>query len=265
MKKKMLLLAAIALMGCGVASAQDDSANGKWAIETEVIPNAVGADWFVPNLTLGYFLNNGDQVYASFEINTNRVKGRNDLIVPIREDYVTDAAFETAQDVYNHKINEYGKGAWGDFTLGLGYQHYLIKDGRFRPFINGGIDFVFNWARMSNHEENFDAVANEWYTVDQTIKGYLTDGVNSYYRGFGFQIEAGLGFDFYLYQGLYIGAELGVSYDMYWDKDYTEHVVTTQSAVPEDMRDLTYTTDVKGFYSEGYQWVTPMIRIGWRF
>lgn len=242
-------------MGCMAANAQEGSANGKWAIETEIIPNFTAQDWFVPNLTLGYTLNNGNQVYASVEVNTNRYKNNpnSPLATPLRSSFATDAAFDAAMEDFNHAMDEYDKGAYGDFTLGLGYQYYFVKEGHFRPFINAGIDLVFAWANMRNHMENYDPVNDAWYTNDITTKGLFTDGVNTYSKGFGLELDLGLGFDYFIYQGIYIGAELGLSYDMFWANNIKVHGVTTNTAIPEDLRDVTTTYEVKDFTSEGYQ------------
>lgn len=265
MKKKVLLFAAIAMLGCMSANAQDGSNNGKWAIETEIIPNFTAQDWFVPNLTLGYTLNNGNQIYASIEVNTNRFKSNSPIATPLRSNYATDAAFDDAMEDFNHAMNEYDKGAYGDFTLGLGYQYYFVKEGHFRPFINAGIDLVFAWANMRSHTENYSSINDEWYTDDITTNGYFNDGTSTYTKGFGFEFDLGLGFDYFIYKGIYVGAELGLSYDMYWAKNVNVHSVTTNSTVAADRRDVTTTWNVKDFSSEGYQWVTPNIRIGWRF
>ena len=267
MRKKVLLLAAIAMLGCMSVNAQEGSNNGKWAIETEIIPNFNASDWFVPNMTFGYTLNSGNQIYASIEVNTHRTKDcpNNGTSNPLRFNYATDAAFNDAVDAFNHAMNEWNKSAYGDFSLGLGYQYYFVKDGKFRPFVNAGIDLVFAWANMSGHYESQDPISNDWYTDDFSFRGLYTDGVNTYHKGFGLQLDLGLGFDYFIYKGIYIGAELGLSYDMFWMGNAKGHSVTTDPTASADMREIDRTFHYKEFTSEGYQWVTPNIRIGWRF
>lgn len=268
MKKKVLLLAAIAMLGCMSVNAQEGSNNGKWAIETEILPNFTAKDWFVPNLTLGYTLNNGNQIYASIEVNTHRTNTNpnNGNTMPLRFNYATDADFNAAVDAFNHDMNEYVKTAHGEFALGLGYQYYFVKEGNFRPFINAGIDLVFAWANMKTHSEILDPVSNEWYTQTDTYRGFCIDEDGNFlHRGFGFELDLGLGFDYFIYKGLYIGAELGLSYDMFWVRDMKAHGVSTNPSTSADMRDINRTFHYKEFTGEGYQWVTPNIRIGWRF
>ena len=268
MKKKVLLLAAMALMSCGIAKAQDDFNTGKWAIEMEVQPNFNASDWFLPNLTLGYNLDNGGQIYAQLELETH---GFNQGTVGF-----TGGADD--EDYDNHYKNNYFKGTYGTVTISFGYQHFFIKEGRFRPFVNAGVGFGYSWAHMKAHRDYYHI--DDWYQADCDINGIVCDDVNDLIddndllhlinnasltamKGFTLDISVGAGFDFYIYKGLYVGAELGLSYDMTW----TGNATYKYSSNDPHETEQSYNGEVAlpFWESEGSHWVTPMIRLGWRF
>ena len=100
MKKALLTLALAALSCTFVANAQEQAKKTDGiglAFEIQAVPNLTGANWFqMDAIRARYTLGNGDNVRLNLGFDRNFDNGKGISAVPVREDYATDDAFNTA-------------------------------------------------------------------------------------------------------------------------------------------------------------------------
>ncbi|MCR5588287.1 MAG: hypothetical protein K6F72_01595 [Bacteroidales bacterium] len=268
--KKVLLTLALAAFAFA-ANAQEatkvDDGIGV-AVEVQVMPNLNGGNWFqMPAIRGRYTLSNGDNVRLTLGFNRHYDNGKVALAIPVREDYATDAAYNAAQATYEHDLNDYAKATWGNFSLGLGYEHFFVKEGRLRPYAGCDLNLTWNFARTHTFNEYgvwTSATDVNWYTTDIVTKGTAVDPVTAigYDKSFVWGLGAFTGVDFYLYKGLYIGAELNLGVNF----EYKGNIVTTTKhtnpALTAERVDEIVRNDAGSNITYA---VVPMLRLGWEF
>lgn len=127
-----------------------------------------------------------------------------------------------------------------NFVIAPGIEYHFAGFERLSPYV--GAEFLF--GTLTNK-------------TDLTYS-YKDDYTKTKQKGTSLGINLVAGFDFYVYKGLYLGAELGFGYssNKLKDTEYEQQVGnTTTSVTPEDY-DKTTTV---GFNCN------PAIRLGWRF
>ena len=142
--------------------------------------------------------------------------------------------------------SEYKK---GHFNLDLGYEYHFLQRGRFDLFAGASLGFAKN--NVSYHEEIYDGNTQKTITKDY-------ENINqskSERSDFGFNINIFTGADFYVYKGLFIGAEFGMKVSTSKPSDY-KIKITDQPDVKSN--DDTKTVDLKLY-------AVPSFRIGWTF
>lgn len=263
--KKVLLTLALAAFAFA-ANAQEatkvDDGIGV-AVEVQVVPNFNGGNWFqMPEIRGRYTLGNGDNVRLTLGFNRHYDNGKVALAIPVREDYATDALYDAAQANYEHALNNYNKTTWGNFSLGLGYEHFFVKEGRLRPYVGGALNLTWNFARTHTFTEYKSATSDDWYNTDVVIKGKAIDpSATLHEKSFVWGLGAFTGVDFYLYKGLYIGAELNLGVNFQYDGNI---VTTTKDSNPnvDDRVDEQVRKNAGSTISYA---VIPMLRLGWEF
>lgn len=142
----------------------------------------------------------------------------------------------------------------GNFAIDLGYERHLVQKGRIDLYAGAGLGFALQSSCNTN---KFVDVNDNGTEVLRTEKEYNT---NSYTM---FNVNIFSGVDFYLYKGLYVGAELGVKVGF--------------KTIPGSYTKGGYTTD--GNWSDSIEsdktgkatnlnlatYVVPALRLGWTF
>ena len=126
------------------------------------------------------------------------------------------------------------------FSIMPGFEYHFNNFDRISPYV--GAELGFRTGSTKTVDENEDA------DTRSEVKNPL----------FGFTINAVSGVDVYLCKGLYVGAELGLGYNLTNNK--------RSSSVFESGKDKTETdgNSSKKVSSFGFH-VTPTLRIGWFF
>ena len=270
MKKALLTLALAALSCTFVANAQEQAKKTDGiglAFEIQTVPNLTGANWFqMDAIRARYTLGNGDNVRLNLGFDRNFDNGKGISAVPVREDYATDDAFNTAMEYYEHNLNDFDKNTWGHFTVGLGYEHFFVKDGLLRPY--AGCEFNLRWNFAKGHSFNeYDVVSGTdvtWYTTDIVTRGRAFDPTTAtpYNKSFVWGLGVFTGVDFYLYKGLYIGAELNLGVNFEYMGDVVRTTTNDNPLLTAERVDE-FTNNGAGS-TLGYT-VLPMLRLGWEF
>ena len=226
MKKIAIILGAVLITGSLIAQkpSGDDS---NYSLEGMInYDNTNGVMWYAPNLRARYFVN--DNIAARVTLGMS-------------------SSSET-MNVYEAGGSGTGtidKGSMS-WSLGLGAEYHLSGTDKLSPFFSAGVSF--GGMSMTEDWSNSDGVD---YMAD------MTASVKSSGSTFGLGIGAGV--DYYVFDNLYIGLEMGLSWDSYTDGGGSTSItsggttteVTTQSTGSNSSLSL-------GGGNMG-------CRIGWRF
>jgi opacity protein-like surface antigen len=232
MKKLLVLVGAVALVGSTFA--QKPSADeSKYSLEGGLNYSAVGGvQWSAPNIRFRYFVN-------------DNIAGRLQL-------GIGDGIGGTP----NYELFQYAEGGTGtgigkeeisrsQWMLQLGGEYHLAGTDRMSPYFMLGINL------------GGGSRTDQWTDFDG---GGFESGFNAKVEnGFSmFGVSAGAGMDFYIFENIYLGFELGLSYMSRTWKGQVASVTFGGT-----------TTTTTGLDSkETYMGTMPMnaaFRLGWRF
>ena len=226
MKKIAIMLGAMLMTGSLMAQ-KPSSDDANYSLEGMInYDNTNGVMWYAPNLRARYFVN--DNIAARVTLGMS-------------------SSSET--------INVYEAGGSGtgtidmgsmSWSLGLGAEYHLSGTDKLSPFFSAGISF--GGMSMTEDWSNSDGAD---YMAD------MTAAVESSGSTFGLGIGAGV--DYYVFDNIYIGLEMGLGWDSYTDGGGSTSItaggtttdVTTESSGSNSSLSL-------GGGNMGF-------RIGWRF
>lgn len=264
-----MLVAAVATLCSSNASAQKVNLPKAGTVSTEVQFNPFdqnGKQFKLDALKLRYFLTDKDALRLSVGLGFNKV---NNLDYNNYEEPDADAT-QYEKDLYDFRTeNDKDVTKTGHFTLDLGYERHFMKSGRIDLYAGAEIGIGLAWSKTNSVLGGIEANENTTldpeksntyhsYTVESEAKG----GNDAY-----FAVNAGVftGIDFYVYKGLYVGAELGLNLNNKAYKDYEE--TSTNNSILVDDKDrvetVKYANNKSGF-DLGFN-ITPTFRLGWTF
>ena len=292
MKKLLVLLAVCA--GVTTATAQELPKKGSIVTEIGFTPFKSSGETFKLNdamLKFRYFVTDKDVV---------RLK----LGVGIDNNTTDNATFTHPQDLSGYNVEVVDNSTKttnkkSDIQIMLGYERHFAPTGRFDVY--AGAEIGFEWNNRSGSVETnglttgysnskldytLQSARNTDYT-DMTPDGELSS------HAFKGGVFAGL--DFYIYKGLYIGTELGISFTSgkspngYYSYNYSS-VATNSSGVVTYAQNVSYsgdtgltttnttinnntTTTISAQQASTTErsatklklYVEPAIRLGWKF
>jgi len=177
------------------------------------------------------------------------------------------------------------------FSIAPGLEYHFGKWERMSLYVGGELFFGVTTSKSTIDENktslnyrNFDSYPSENYVYTEKVDYESSTEAKNCKRGYGygnndyiqnapmaFGINALLGMDFYIYKGLYMGAEfgLGYAYQTYLKGSYKENsiTVTTPDIGTPDIKDNSKEVKVEDKISAGNFSVryNPMIRVGWKF
>lgn len=226
--KKSLVLVAIATLFAGSAFAQEGPSKGDFGTEISFNPFDQNGNTFkLDALKLRYFVTDKDAVRLSLGFGISKET--------VKPDEEKDAFTNTTK---------------GDFSLDLGYERHFGVAKRLDLYVGGEIGFLTHFASGRG-----EFVINE-ETVKEEYTNITTKDGDRAYSAFTAGIFTGL--DFYVYKGLYVGAELGLYLNTgktamaKYKVSYADHEDITKLN-----RTVTRTNCEFG--------VTPTVRLGWTF
>ncbi len=269
--KKLLFALVVVLMVSGTVSAQQKPKKGSFGTEVQFNPfDQDGKTFQLDGLKFRYFISDKDAIRLKFGINS-----MNDKFTDSDSDENEDTKIKTS---YN---NEY-KYTTGDFSLDLGYERHFDIAKRLNAYVGGSIGFKKHFAstKIEAYNEKIDGSTTTSTKFSGEIKNgailpssnnddnwneeNLLKGVNDYATsGVKFAIFTGL--DFYVYKGLYVGTEFGLSLATVSSKKakYTGKLTekgqeTTITEYDGKMTEKFRQTDIKTY-------IEPVLRLGWTF
>lgn len=136
--------------------------------------------------------------------------------------------------------NAYKSDYKGKFTLNLGYQNHFYNYKRVDLYAGAKVGLVHNFAAAKNQVDN-----NNWTW-------------NNEGTGTGFSAYLITGIDFYIYKGLYLGAEINAGFEDVLAANTTTKVCFEGKETEEK------TTNGGHNFKGGFN-VNPKIRLGWTF
>jgi opacity protein-like surface antigen len=237
MKKLLVLVGAVALVGSTFAQkpSADDS---KFSLEGGLNYNAGdGIQWSAPTIRFRYFVN--DNIAGRLQLGLGDGMG-----TPSSESFTfaenTDGTGATGTD-------NISRSSW---TLQLGGEYHLAGTDRLSPYfmlgINvGGGSYTREWA-------NFNGLGYS--------ENYISREINAGVFRFGVNIGAGM--DYYIFENVYLGLELGLGWMSQTIKDGTDVSVVNVGG-------QNVTTTEKSLASKstviGTNAMNASFRLGWRF
>lgn len=152
----------------------------------------------------------------------------------------------------------FSRGRVADLSIDLGYERHFkvakrasvyagVQVGFFRHFASGKAGYTEDYTNGSFSSHREYEIIYENCILD--ANGDVSDRA---YRGVGGQLFTGV--DFYLYKGLYIGSEIGLSVDAFKSCQTKMDIGGEGTVKSKDVE----TSVVAGF-------VRPMLRLGWTF
>lgn len=228
--KKWILLVATATFMTGAAWAQDAPSAKKGDFGTEISFNPFnqnGNTFSLDALNLRYFITDHDAVRLSLGFGITK---------------------ETIKD--DDTVDDYVNTTKGDFSIDLGYERHFKIANRLSLYAGGEVGFLSHFASGKGKT----TIAGAITTVD--FKNITTINGDRAYAAFTAGIFTGL--DFYVYKGLYVGAELGLY--MQTGKTLKAEAVTTVGDVTSITKYNNSTTTTSCQFG-----VTPSVRLGWTF
>ena len=225
MKKLIILLGAIVMSGTLLAQ-KPSSDDSNFSLEGMINYSDMGFEWNAPNLRMRYFIN--DNIAAR-------------LTLGMSSSSETMNVYEAGGS--GTGTIDMGSMSW---SLGLGGEYHLSGTDRLSPYFSAGLEF--GGISMTEDWSNSDGVD---YMED------MTASVES--SGSTFGLGLGAGVDYYIFDNIYIGMEMGLSWNSYTDGGGSASItsggtttdIATESAGSNSALSL-------GGSNMGF-------RIGWRF
>ena len=292
MKKLLVLLAVCA--GVTTATAQELPKKGSIVTEIGFTPFKSSGETFKLNdamLKFRYFVTDKDVV---------RLK----LGVGIENNTTDNATFTHPQDLSGYNVEVVDNSTKttnkkSDIQIMLGYERHFAPTGRFDVY--AGVEIGFEWNNRSGSvEENGLTTGYSNSKLDYTVQSakntdYTDMTPDGEFSSHAFKGGVFAGLDFYIYKGLYIGTELGISFTSgkspngYYSYNYSS-VATNSSGVVTYAQNESYsgdtgltttnttinnntTTTISAQQASTTErsatklklYVEPAIRLGWKF
>lgn len=201
--KKLLLATAVCLLASANSFAQYKPEAGTVTTEIQFNPfNQDNENFSIDGLKLHYFFNEKHalRLNLGFGVSSNKFS----------DEGVLDDGNDT-------KWNSDLKSKTGNFTLGVGYEYHIDIAPRLSVYVGGETGFTITTAKTTVKGETGSS------ETDLTFKNYYDDNISSFdpdetdplaglapTGAFTYNLKALTGFDFYMYKGLYCGAEFSL-------------------------------------------------------
>lgn len=199
--KKLILAAAVVAMSANAAFAEDFGATqGDWSTEIQFNPFSNDFGTFkLDQIKVRYMIT--DQDALRFGIGFGLDNSKN-----------TPNPESNEEDIWS-------KNSYGSFSINLGYERHIIQKGRIDLYLGAALGYERTNASQKSQAPYQTGVTNQGdpiYSLYETsVHNAWLDGNGNLYGNhrtsniFKFNLLTGI--DFYVYKGLYVGAEFGIS------------------------------------------------------
>lgn len=237
----MILAAALVAAAATTAVAQDNTSYapeaGDFSVEVQFNPFSNNFKTFqIDGLKGRYHFNDKDAIRFGIGFGVDNVKN--------------------TPDPDNHE-DDFTKGRIGNFSIDLGYERHFFNYKRVDLYAGAGLGFAMQNVKGTRQFNDGD------YTAE-VCNSLSTSNVALDDRSFNeFNIKAFTGIDFYIYKGLFVGAELGVKFGyrsypgIYTKGGYADNGSWSDS-LESDKADKVSSYSLKTY-------VEPALRLGWSF
>lgn len=216
--KKLFLMAAVVVMGAVNVNAQYKPEKMSFATELNYSGSSVSLPEYGARVRL--FLNENMVVRLGLGFGTSSTKTTDYTAIKDKEVYTTTSA--------------------NTFSLAPGFEYHFSKFERVSPYVGAELGFAFG-----SEIEKTDNNDNDDYTRTKSPV-------------FGFKLGAVTGVDVHIYKGFYIGAELGLGYELY-------NVGRGEAKSKVGNTEVTVDGDESRAINSFGLYATPALRIGWFF
>jgi outer membrane protein W len=236
MKKLVILVGAIVLTS--TTFAQKATLDNPFSLEGVInYSSGTGVDWKAPTIRARYFVNDNIAVRVQLGLG--------------------DGLGTPNSETINFYENSNGTGGTGSVEINrmqwvaqVGGEYHLKGTDRMSPYFALGINFGGGSEKQT------------WTNTDSDV---YVSGLNADAEGkFSmFGVGLGAGMDFYVYENIYLGVELGLNFSSY---NYDDQTVTTDYTPSGGT--TTTATSVTPSYKETYLntgAANAAFRLGWRF
>lgn len=223
--KKVLFAVALVAGTVSFANAEEFAPEkGDFSLEIQFSPfKSDGTSFTTQGINGRYFFSDKDAL--SFSLN---IGGRNVKNVP---DTDHDQTFD--------------KGYYGNFSIDLGYQRHFYQYKRIDLYAGGKIGYGHDFAGRTDQVDDNNKTWRNYYDNDHMTSNVL-------------RLYATTGIDFYVYKGLYVGAELNLGFT-------DAFAVNTKTKVTVNGNETEHKSKNGGHDFNGGFDVDPRIRLGWTF
>lgn len=255
---KKMILAAVLVSGAAFgASAQFTPEQGDFSVEVQFNPFANNFETFkLKDMQLQgrYFMNSQDAIRFGIGFGVNADKETTNVTLQ-----PNDQQFE-----------KWTKKQTSEFAINLGYERHFFQNGRIDVFAGAGLGFLMKNIKNTTEKPytEYNQQGDVVYVLHQT-KSHNASGTYNEFR-----VNLFTGVDFYLYKGLYVGAELGVKVGVKsFPGAYTTGGYNVNNKPTDTYQGPQYpwSDDVesdKGSKSNNFvlgTYVQPGLRLGWTF
>lgn len=234
--KKMFLAAALLAATATTAVAQENSyapASGDFALEVQFNPFSEDFGTFKLDQIKGrYFMSDNDALRLGIGFGIDNSK--------------TTADPDNQSDVWT-------KGSVNNFSVNLGYERHFFNYKRVDLYAGAGLGFALQSAKSTNQFKDGDEIVRKQICNEYHDQRSYTE----------FNIATFTGIDFYVYKGLFVGAELGIKfYTRTYPGIYTKGGYNDRYIWSDNKK-----TDAQNKISEISlnTYVEPALRLGWTF
>lgn len=241
--KKMILAAAIVAASASSAIAQDNTfapEAGNFSVEVQFNPFSNDFGTFkIDQLKGRYFFSDKDAIRFGIGFGFDNVK--------------------TTPDPDNNE-DTWSKGKVGTFSINLGYERHFFNYKRVDLYAGAGLGYALQSVSATSQWVGSDDLLHETQICNAMTTSDPAFENRSYNE---FNIKAFTGIDFYVYKGLFVGAELGIkfgfqSYPGYYTKGGYDNNGKWSDSLESDKKNK-----VNGLQLATY--VEPALRLGWTF
>lgn len=285
--KKMILLTLAMIVFSGMAQAQYKPEKGNFTTELQFSPFNLSYNEYEDNfnsnplsldgLRMRYFFNEKWAIRANIKFNYMSMKQSEDID-------------RKGSDYWTPQYHQYGevssKKSVIDFRIAPGFEYHFGNMERLSIYTGAEIFFGLRNYRFNMDSDitytainsNNDVASTRtvfeleskstWATYNEDYN----DGIGITHRS-SWIIGANLflGMDFYVYKGLYLGAELGLGYEHYFyrkgkvDGEITITTIYNNEPLGTETEELKKETNDKSSLTAAGFGCEPKIRLGWRF
>lgn len=234
MKKLAILLGAVVMSGTLLAQ-KPSSDDSNYSLEGMInYDNTNGFSWNAPNLRMRYFVNDNIAARVTIGLGMDNTSGN---------------YYEGDPGTGVGTIDE-SSTTW---SIGLGGEYHLSGTDKLSPYFSAGVMFggMSNSIVGTDVDEIFDPLDDALYVSGSSHESSASASM--------FGLGLGAGMDYYVFDNVYLGVELGFSWMSMTDKggssSSTEGGTTTETTIDSSgsMSDVSLGGGNMGF------------RIGWRF